>query len=558
LEQPNRSPALLRIPGGEAMSLVRLVRRELQSSPRRLAFMIGLAGVSNAGRMAILYEAAQNAGTGKSALGPALLFVAAAAIFLVSEFYVMSKVTDEIQNLVHRLQLRLADYLRRCELIQVETIGRARIVSAMTTHMATLSQTTTSIVYSVQGAALILFAAVYIAYLSVTAFVVSLFVIGAASAVFLMMSRRAAKDWAASNRWQDRLLDRMTDLLDGFKEVRLNKPRNEALFEDIVSMSADAAIIRIQAQTDAAQRQVFAQTALFILLAAIVFAIPSYSSGMGDSVAKLVMALIFVVGACFGLLQTETTLAAANTAANAIEELEAQLRASASRPPAEPVKPAQRFDCIDLRRVGFHYTATPPEAGFRIGPVDFTLRSGELVFITGGNGSGKSTFMKVLAGLYKPDAGEIAVDGRHVTERNRDTYRSLFAAVFTDYHLFTHLYGIREPSRAEVERLLVEFGLARKTRLVDREFQSLALSDGQRKRLALIVSLLEHRPILLLDEWAADQDPQFRRLFYRDVLSALHRAGTTIVAVTHDVHYLAELDVPARRLNMDEGRFVEG
>ena len=89
------------------------------------------------------------------------------------------------------------------------------------------------------------------------------------------------------------------------------------------------------------------------------------------------------------------------------------------------------------------------------------------------------------------------------------------------------------------------------------EFNTVDLSTGQRKRLALIVSLLEKRPILLLDEWAADQDPEFRRKFYFDLLPALHRAGVTVVVVTHDDRYLDEMDLPARRLRMDEGRFVE-
>ena len=221
-------------------------------------------------------------------------------------------------------------------------------------------------------------------------------------------------------------------------------------------------------------------------------------------------------------------------------------------------EPRRLFDRIEMRNIVFRYVDKASEAIFQIGPVDFTLRSGGLVFISGGNGSGKSTFLKVLSGLYKPDSGEIRLDGVLVTDRNIDVYRELIAAIFTDYHLFQRLYGIPDPDPAEIDRLLAEYRLLDKTRLTKGEFSTLDLSGGQRKRLALLVSLLEKRPILLLDEWTADQDPDFRRRFYDEFLPALIQAGKTVVVITHDDRYLAELHMPARKLRMDEGRFVEG
>jgi putative ATP-binding cassette transporter len=210
-----------------------------------------------------------------------------------------------------------------------------------------------------------------------------------------------------------------------------------------------------------------------------------------------------------------------------------------------------------MRGVVFRYTDKYSEAVFQVGPVDFTLRRGELVFITGGNGSGKSTFLRVLAGLYKPDSGEITFDGLRLTDHTRDLYRSLFAAIFVDYHLFQRLYGIADPNPLEIDQLLAQFRLSDKTRLVNNEFTNTDLSGGQRKRIALIVSLLEKRPIFLLDEWTAEQDPDFRRKFYDELLPALMRDGATIVAITHDDRYLKELTLPARSLRMDEGRFIE-
>jgi ABC-type siderophore export system fused ATPase/permease subunit len=303
---------------------------------------------------------------------------------------------------------------------------------------------------------------------------------------------------------------------------------------------------------------VFLQSSLYALLGAIVFVVPVLGGTLGGaSIAKTVTALVFIVGACFGLVQSIPIVTAANAAADSIDRLEGQLLATAAAAPLGRDERPKRFERIEMRGIVFRYIDRWSDTAFQIGPIDFTLRSGELVFITGGNGSGKSTFLRVLAGLYKPDAGEVMLDGVYVTDATRQAYRELIAAVFPDFHLFHKLYGIDDPDPAELDRLLVEYRLIDKTGLKEGEFRTIDLSSGQRKRLALIVSLLEKRPLLLLDEWAADQDPEFRRKFYYDLLPALNRAGVTVVAISHDDRYLDELKVTARRLRMDEGRFVE-
>jgi len=294
-----------------------------------------------------------------------------------------------------------------------------------------------------------------------------------------------------------------------------------------------------------------------VLLGAVVFIAPPFSNSLGGAaLTKTTTALMFIVGACFGLVQSIPVLLNANASADRIVQLENALRATVSSQQRE-IPVVKRFDEIEMRKISFRYVDRFSEAAFKIGPIDFTLRPGELVFITGGNGSGKSTFLRVLAGLYPPDSGEIILDGKHITDANRDEYRALMSAIFFDYHLFRRLYGVPDAEPGEVDRLLNLFRLADKTGLVDGEFRTLELSGGQRRRLALIVSLLEKRPILLLDEWTAEQDPEFRRKFYDELLPDLMKAGATVVVITHDDRYLDELNLPARRIRMDEGRIVQ-
>src|SRR5712692_9154061 len=539
------------------MTFFQLVRREMQGSLPRLVFMSGLAGISNAAILAAVNSAAQSSSDGKPSLWAATLFVISLFLFIKTQHYVLIATTAEIEAIILKLLVRLMDEARRSELLALEAIGRAEIVAAITKETGTLTQAATMLGFAAQGLVLMFFVAIYIAYLSLLSVLLSVVIVGVASALFLAKSRQLTVARREALEWENRLFDRLTDLLDGFKEVRLNSARSEDLFADIVEVSRTAANIKIRTETETLKRLVFSQSSMYVLLGAIVFVVPTFSSAASESLMKTTTALLFVIGACWGLVQTIPVLAAANAAADNVEQLEARLRSTVVAADVDAAALPKRFDKIEMRNIVFRYVDKSSETVFQVGPVDFTLRSGDLVFITGGNGSGKSTFLKVLARLYEPNAGEITLDGVPVTDRTRETYRALISAIFSDYHLFQRLYGIRDPDPAEVDRLLAQFRLLDKTRLTDGEFRTLDLSGGQRKRLALIVSLLEKRPILLLDEWTADQDPDFRRKFYYDLLPALHRAGVTVVVVTHDDRYLNELDLPASRLRMDEGRFVE-
>ncbi len=538
------------------MSFFALVRREMQGSLTRLLVMSGLGGASNAAILSAVNSGAQAAG-GKPSLWSAALFVVALLLFVKAQHYILISATIEIEAIIHKLRVRLMDQVRHSELVPLDAIGRAGIVAAITRDTATLTQATSMVAFAAQSAVLIFFIAIYIAYLSLLAFGLTVLIIGLAALLIHAKSRDITAGARAAAEWDNRLFDRLTDLLDGFKEVRLNKARSEELFDDIVEVSRIAANIRIRTQSETFKRLVLSQSSVYLLLGAIVFVAPVLAGTQPDTIAKTTTATLFVVGACFGFVQSIPVLTAANTAADNIARLEMRLRATTTEALAGPVHALNQFEKIEIRGARFRYVDKSSEAGFQIGPIDFTLRRGELVFITGGNGSGKSTFFRLLAGLYHPDSGEILLDGTPVTDRTRDAYRSLFAGNFVDYHLFQRLYGIADQHVAEIDQLLAQFRLSDKTRLSDGEFSTIDLSGGQRRRLSLIVSLLEKRPILLLDEWTAEQDPDFRRKFYEELLPALMRAGATVVAITHDDRYLRELDLPARRLQMDEGRFVD-
>ena len=540
------------------MPFLKLIRQEMHGSLNRWAIAAGLGGISTASILAAINSGAHAADSGNVSLWSAALFIIALMLFIKVQQYILVTTTTEIEAIVHRLRLRLMDYVRRSELLPLESIGRTEIVTAITKDTATLTQASNSLAFTVQGIVLISFVVIYVAYLSLLAFALSLCIVGVSVAVFQARRRQLAIQTREASILENRLFDRLLDLLDGFKEVRLNSSRSGDLFDDVAELSREAANIKIRAQSDTYRIMVFLQSALYCVIGAIVFAVPILSGSLeGASITKTVTALVFVLGTCWGIVQSAPMVTAANVAADNLQRLEGRLLATIAAGPINATESAKRFHKIEMHDIVFSYLDKTSETLFRVGPIDFTLQSGDLVFITGGNGSGKSTFMKLLAGLYKPDSGEIVFDGTLVSDQTRQNYRELLAAVFSDFHLFQRLYGIPNPILPEVDQLLTRFHLIDKTRVVDDRFLTIDLSSGQRKRLALIVALLEKRPLLLLDEWAADQDPEFRREFYYKLLPDLNRAGVTVVAVTHDDRYIEKLDVPVRRLHMDEGHILE-
>ena len=534
------------------MSFLQLVRREMHGSLPKLLLMSGLGGISTAAILGAINSGLQNGST----LWAASLFIVALFLFIKTQSFVTITTTAEIEAIIHKIRVRLMDQIRHSELLSIEDVGRARIVAAITSDTAVLTQASNMLAFTVQGAVLIVFVAIYVAFLSIAAILTTIVVVSIAAVIFHQKNRRLVSEKQRAAAWERRLFDRLIDFLDGFKEVRLNSARSTDLFNDAVDVSRTAANIKINTQAETFRMIVTSQISMYVLLGAVVFVAPQFSDTLGGAaLTKTTTALMFIVGACFGLVQSIPILLNANASADRLVQLENALRATAARPREVPV--VKRFDKIEMRNINFRYVDKFSEAAFKIGPIDFTLHAGELVFITGGNGSGKSTFLRVLSGIYPPDSGEIILDGRHIDSSTRDEYRALMSAIFFDYHLFRRLYGVSDPEPGEVARLLALFRLSEKTGLVDGEFRTLELSGGQRRRLALIVSLLEKRPILLLDEWTAEQDPEFRRKFYDELLPDLMKAGATVVVITHDDRYLDELDLPARRIRMDEGKIVD-
>jgi putative ATP-binding cassette transporter len=533
------------------MKLLELLRRESTASLGELLFMAGLAGVANALVLAIINASATQASEGARGGRNALLFGLIIATYAVSQWKLYVKATSEIEKILDRIRIRLAEKIRRCDLLPLEAMGHTVIYAGISKETATISQAATLVILSTQAAVLIVFTAIYVAFLSMVAFVLTAVITVILAVIHVRRAKAMSVVMHELSVRENDLFDSLTHFLDGFKEVRMNRQRSHDLFARFTQISHEATNRKCYTHEQIARTFIFSQVSFYVLLGVIVFVVPQLSQTYTGSVVKITTAVLFLVGPITALVGTVPNLAVADAAVENIEALEKALDNSLSSG-FDRFSPSKCFREIAFEDVVFHYHDSNGDS-FTVGPINLTLKQGQSVFIAGGNGSGKSTFLKLLTALYYPQQGVIRLDGKVLNSDSFESYRSLFSTVFTDYHLFDRLYGLYDVPQEEIDRQIGYIELTGKTRVTDSRFETLELSGGQRKRLALLVSLLENRPICVFDEMAADQDPAFRKKFYKEILPLLRQNGRTVVAVTHDDKYFGEAD---RLLKMDEGRFV--
>lgn len=485
----------------------------------------------------------------------AVVFVLAALVYYWAEKDLIRQISTAMENAIDRVRLRLINGVRRADYEAIEKIGSATLYESITQASNALSQNSQFVALSVRSALLTLLTLMYILYLSVAAFVLVLLGTAAAGIMYYRLGGQLAQKYAVMMGREQALFGTVEDLLDGFREVRLSSTRSRALGAYFEAISAEATRVRTDVQSQSFQKLVFGHVAFFFLLAVVVFLMPLYTVPGAVDVVKVSASVIFMIGPLGGVIQAVTVMASADAAARGMLLLDARLQ-TMTEPglelPGESV-PAE-FDCIRVHNTVYSYPVAPGESAFTVGPHALSLRRGEVLFITGGNGSGKSSFIKVLTGLYRPAHGSIDVDGLQITDRNRRSYRELFAAVFSDHQLTRRLYGLNNLDSAEVRQLLELLEIGHLVSVEREQLSRIDFSTGQRKRVLLLAALLEHRPVLVLDEWAADQDPYFRAKFYREILPFIQARGTTVVAVTHDDHYF---DAADRRIHFEQGLATE-
>lgn len=345
-------------------------------------------------------------------------------------------------------------------------------------------------------------------------------------------------------------------LTEGTRELKLHRQRSDRFMTQ--SLAAGADTYRRHAFRGAVAYSLvnqWAQLLYYLAIGLILFVFPVWQTIDRTVVNGYALVFLFMMSPLTILTTSLPVFGRANVSLQKVRKLGEQLtkqRATAEMP--EKGALCTGFSGLSLQGVTHSFHREKENRNSTLGPIDLDFKPGELVFLVGGNGSGKTTLAMLLIGLYLPEQGIIRWNGETVDHTNRDDYLQNFSVVFSDFYLFDELYGVGDENDDVVADYLQRLNLHHKVRVENGRFSSVNLSQGQRKRLALLGAYLEDRPFYVFDEWAADQDPEFKHLFYTELLPALKARGKTILAISHDDRYF---DLADRCIKMEEGKIVQ-
>jgi putative ATP-binding cassette transporter len=534
------------------MELLRLLRDEARTHPRVLAFLAVISALATVVVVATVSLAAEVASQGQVSLRLAGIFLVATLIYAMVQNALMSSFATEVEGIIHRVRQALFDDIRQADLPTLTRIRRTPLFAAITQNTQTISRNLPLLVIGGQQLVLVVFISLYLATLSWMAFLLA--TAFSIAAVGLHLTRMKALGIATDAALADegRLFDGLGSLLHGLKEVRLSAGRSAALRMDLAGFSADARQAKSGLKAQWGREFALIQLAFYSLVGLMVFVVPFFTADFHTVALPGTMAALFLIGPIGTVATAIPAIDDAERALLSIRAVQTRLREALAQRADEATEaldgPVAEIALQDIR---FAYDSSNGDPGFAVGPLTAGFRRGQITFITGGNGSGKSTLMQLLTGLMPAQGGALLIDGVPLRRTQMQAWRDSIAAVFADYHLFSRLYGIGDDALERVPELLQRLEMASKVTISARSFSTVELSAGQRKRLALIAALLEDKPVLVLDEWAADQDPHFRKVFYEEMLPQLRAEGKIVICVTHDDRWFGVAD---QILHMVEGR----
>jgi putative ATP-binding cassette transporter len=522
-----------------------LVKRESVGVGRKIVITTAVSAIANVAILAVINAAAQNTDRGTLNIRYFLLFILALTLYNLCLRVSSQEMNRVMIGVVNRIRVRIAHKVQASELLVLERIGKSEVLKAVTNEATIIADSGELMISLMHASIILLFGMLYVAWLSLPAFFLTLIasIVGVA---VVQMNRSMWLNWMRATKDKEiEFLSYITEAIDGFKETKLNRRRLEELGRDIERCSNEISELSLKTEALLNQNSILAQSTFYVLIGTVIFLLPQFMMTDPTVIMEITTATLFIISPLRVIVGNVQYLTRANEATRAVLNLERALdegheEARHGKPLDLPLLPPS-FETITLDQVTFSYNHGNQEK-FPFGPVAFTVNAGEIVFIIGGNGSGKSTMLKVIAGLYPPDTGTILVDGMSVKNHDVQSYRELFTAVFADFHLFSKLYGLGGTDDRLILQLIKTMQLEKKVGYSDGRFTTLDLSTGQRKRLGLIVSILDRKPIFIFDELAADQDPEFRKFLYEELLPQLRDQGGTIIAATHDDRYFHVAD----------------
>lgn len=460
-------------------------------------------------------------------------------------------------NLSYELGMTIFEKLRCMNYSEFETFGKEKVHTLMRDSQ-TVSDFPGGFIETFNAFVTALIGLIYLFTISILGSLAILVVLIVLIVIYRKRASIAYKYMEETRQLADEYHKNINDFSLGFKELKMNSQKSQKLFYSYLDKNrVTVKGLNLRTSITWVNNDLFAQYSWYVIIGSVLFLLPLLLSIEMASITVFLVTLLFIMGPINTLVSAIPQFSRINLAVERLIAFDRKVKKISDENVLSPTEVLETgFSNISFRDVYFEYQGKEGEATFSVQIDRLDIKKGELVFVTGGNGSGKSTFINLLVGLIRPQNGEILFNDKIVEPENYQEYRDRISPIFSDNYLFTENYGDYAISKDnQALNNYIEFMQLKDIVEIDEDENKLKieLSRGQRKRLAMINLLMEDKDILVLDEWAADQDPEFRGYFYKIILPKLKGLGKTIIVVTHDDMYFNEAE---RIIKFDFGRII--
>lgn len=471
--------------------------------------------------------------------GLLLYFIMGMVLYVYGQRIVRKRLLFLTSNVVYDMRVDMIKEILKSSYEKIEQMENGKIHSGLNNDTEAISNFANVIVSAVSSLVTLICCFIYLGVINIYGLFVSILVIFSAAGLYFAMGRYANKLWEETRDLQNIFFKFINSLTNGLKELKINNKKQAGFVNDMQESCKEYRDKRIKGDLGFANVFVVGELLFTIVIGVVAFVFPIVFKDIQTSSLKdYVFIFLYMTGPVHGVLNSIPQLINARISYRRLNGLMKELESFETvNTVREDVFLTDRFS-LELNDIEYTYKNNNSDF-FKVGPINWTFQSGEITFITGGNGSGKSTLAKLLTGLYMPDKGDITLNKDNIQP---EELRQCYSTIFSDYFLFDKLYGIGQTDENKIDELLKVLHINDKLSIDNDIFSTTKLSSGQRKRLALLVSYLEDKKIYLFDEWASDQDPEFRKLFYEVLLPELRDKNKCIIAISHDDRYFSCAD----------------
>lgn len=473
------------------------------------------------------------------------------AVYLLGRRFAQICLVKLTRNMAYEMKMELVNRIFSSSYQKFEQVDRGQIYTTLNNDIASIGETLNIITVLITSSFTALGAFIYLASVAFWATLITIFLIVSITFVYFIVSMRTNRFFDEARDTENVFMRLIHGLIDGYKELSLHKGKKKEYQADIDDTASTYRDKMVYANVRFVNAFLVGESLLVILLGVVVFVLPRLFSGIQDyTVMSFVIVLLYLIGPVNNILNSIPAILQLKVARKRVADFIAAIPVTATSG-AEKLEVPAVVHTMTVKDLEFEYKKDNSDHTFSVGPVNISLNSGEILFIIGGNGSGKTTLGKLLTGLYEPLRGGIYINNRQVSQDELGEY---YSTIFPAPYIFEKLYQTNTADKHElIQKYLQVLRLEDKVKIENGRYSTLELSTGQLKRLALLQCFLEDSPVYLFDEWAADQDPEYRRFFYTQLLPEMKSRGKIIIAITHDDHYFHVAD---QILKMQNGKLV--